>query len=126
MLDHSRSNPDQLIEEIRRLQDAELETLLERVWLMHAERSAPHLNATETALLSRINQSLPADDQAYISVLNEKMQNDVLLESERLELLALHQKAETLQAHRLEAVVELAKVRGLTPKQMLEKLGLAA
>jgi hypothetical protein len=126
MLNHPRSNPDALIEEIKRLEDAELEVLIERIWLVRAERGMPHLNATETKLLSQINESLLESEQLEIAGLNEKMQNETLSEPERLQLIALNQKAETLQARRLEAVLSLSKIQGITPKQMLEKLGIAA
>jgi hypothetical protein len=126
MLNHSRANSDALIEEIKRLEAAEPEVLIERIWLVRAERGMPHLSATETKLLSQINESVLESEQLEITGLNEKMQSETLSESERLQLISLHQKAEKLQAQRLEAISELAKPRGITPKHMLEKLGIAA
>jgi hypothetical protein len=126
MLNHPRANPDELIEEIKRLEDAELKMFMERVWLVRAERSVAHLNGTETKLLSQINESLLESEQLEITVLNKKMEHETLSETERLQLISLHQKAEALQTRRLEAVLHLAEIQGITPKQMLEKLGIAA
>ncbi len=126
MLDHSRSNSDELIEEIKRSQDKELDAFLERAWLVRAERSRPHLDAAQTNLLHQINATLPRDQQEQIAVLNQKMLDKQLTEPEHLELIALSQEAEKVQARRLEAVLELSKIRGVTPKQMLKKLGIAA
>jgi iron-sulfur cluster repair protein YtfE (RIC family) len=103
---------------------AELEQLVDQVLALRAERVAPHLSAEESALLSRINQGLPASERVRMRALLEKRDEQTLAPAEWQELTALTDKLELLHADRLAALADLAQVRGVTLDAVIQQLGL--
>ena len=72
------------------------------------------LSAPEAVLLERINRSLtPTEWQRYHS-LQDKRQAEILTHSELQELIAFSDRLEQLNAERLQALVELARIRQST------------
>jgi hypothetical protein len=109
---------------VRQMPIAELEQLVDQVIAIRAERVAPRLTADESRLLERINQGLAANDRARMRTLSEKRDNGSLLEAEWDETAALTDRLELLHADRLDALVELAKLRGVTLDEMMSQLGI--
>lgn len=109
---------------VRQMPIAELEQLVDQVIAIRAQRVAPHLTADESALLARINQGLPANDRARMRALTDKNDDETLVESEWQELTALTDRLEVLHADRLDALVELAKLRGVTLDEVMNQLGI--
>jgi hypothetical protein len=109
---------------VRQMPIAELEQLVDQVIAIRAERVAPRLTADESRLLERINQGLAANDRARMRTLSEKRDNESLLEAEWDETAALTDRLELLHADRLDALVELAKLRGVTLDEMMSQLGI--
>jgi hypothetical protein len=120
----SNLSTDQIISAMEQLSPAELEKLMLRVIALQAARRAPHLEPEESRLLARINEGLPADLLARIGELEEKRDTDLLSEVEAEELLTLSDRAELLHAERLEALADLAKLRGTTLTVLMNQLGI--
>ena len=55
--------------------------------------------------------------------LTDRMEFESITDEEHAELLRLTDKAEQLQAVRLKAVIDLAKLRGVSFEEMMKQLG---
>ena len=84
----------------------------------------PHLTANESALLSHINLGLSAEDRTRMRALIEKRDDETLIPLEWQELTALTDRLELLQAERLAALAEFAKLRGVTMDEVMKQLGI--
>lgn len=106
------------------LSPAELEKLVPRVIALGAARRAPHLDPEESKLLARVNAGLPADLKSRLAVLQKKRDTGSLTDAEAEELLTLSDRVEQLHAERLEALADLAKLRGTTLTALMDQLGI--
>ena len=86
--------------------------------------AAPRLSKAETALFLKINRVLPAAQQHRYEELKTKRDEETLTPTEHAELLQLVEEHQQLWADRLQAVIELAKLRGLTPPAVFKQLGI--
>jgi hypothetical protein len=82
------------------------------------------LPAREAELLQRINAGLPADTWARYHDLVRRRTTGTLTEPEQGELIALSDRIEEANADRIARVVELARLRGVTPDALVRELGL--
>jgi hypothetical protein len=115
---------DQILSAMEQLSAAELENLVPRVIAPRASRRAPHLDAEESKLLSRVNQGLPAALKSRLTDLEEKRNDGSLTDAEGEELLTLSDRVEQLHAERIEALAELARLRGITLPGLMDQLGI--
>ncbi|MCP4663358.1 MAG: hypothetical protein GY856_48820 [bacterium] len=100
-----------------------LSTLRER--LAGIRRSAvPRLAADEAALLQEINRGLPAETWQHYGELKEKRRAQTLTPEERAELIALSDQIEEMNVRRMEAVVELARLRHMSVDALMDDLGI--
>jgi iron-sulfur cluster repair protein YtfE (RIC family) len=109
---------------VRQMPIAELEQLVDQVIAIRAERVAPHLTADESVLLARINKGLSQEDRTKMRALIEKRDDEMITTEEWQELAALTDRLELLHADRLAALVELAKLRGVTLDEVMSQLGI--
>lgn len=79
----------------------------------------------EAELLQRINQSLPLEAWQRYETLLARRQAETLTPAEQDELIALSDQLEALNAQRLEALTELAQLRGESVPRLMAQLGLA-
>ena len=79
---------------------------------------------TEADLLRCIQNSFPEGQR--LRELTRKSEAETLSDEERAEYIALAQQREIADAERLQAVVKLAQLRGVSPDQLLDELGLGA
>ena len=79
----------------------------------------------EAELLQRINQSLSPEAWQRYETLVARRQAETLTPEEQTELIALSDQLEALNVHRLEALSELAQLRGLAVPALMTQLGLA-
>jgi hypothetical protein len=120
----SPASAEEIIQVVKQLPLPELEQLVDRVIAIRAERRAPHLTGSESELLSRINQSLPAGDRARLKELIDKRDAETITSTELPELIGMTDRLENLQAERLAALVELATLRGVTFDEVINQLGI--
>jgi hypothetical protein len=85
----------------------------------------PPAGASEEAELTRkAKERLPREIESRYKVLAKKRDAESLTPSEYQELLRLTDKVEHFEVQRLEALAQLARLRGLSLKALVKALGL--
>jgi hypothetical protein len=115
---------EQILSAVSRLSLPELEQVFELVLALQAKRKATHVAATESALLVRINQGLPAALRERTACLRAKREDESITDAEYEELTRLTDQVEELHADRMAALVELAKCRGVSLAVLMDQLGI--
>lgn len=119
-------SPDKLLEAIRQMDMAELDRLVPRVIALRAQRRAPSLPQRESELLTKISQGLPTNVQTRLNELIAKRQSETLTPDEHKELLRLIERSEEVEATRVEALAQLARMRGVSLTTLMHDLGIRA
>ncbi len=88
------------------------------------ERKAevPRLSKRETQLFLRINRGLSEEQRRRMEELNEKVEESTITDEEHAELLRLAEVAERISVDRLRAVIDLAKLRKVSPEALMKQL----
>jgi hypothetical protein len=81
---------------------------------------------TESRLLEQISAGLAPDTWQRYHELTAKRRDDSLSDTEYSELLRLTEEVELWNARRLELLLELARLRGIPLRALVEQMGLAA
>ena len=84
----------------------------------------PRLSKKETALFLRINRHLTPEQQERYDELRAKREDETLTPAEHAELLQFVAEIETLWIDRLQALLALAQLRRLSPRQLMQQLGI--
>ena len=85
------------------------------------------MDMTEEAIcLAKIerNSRLPLQKQQRFNLLRGKLHAEKLTQSEEIELQNLWQSVEQMNVKRLEALIELAKGRGMHLRALMDELGI--
>jgi hypothetical protein len=101
----------ELLQAVDRLNEPDLDQLVDRVLLLRAKRKNNILSAAETELLLHINQGIPIDLHEQYQALKKKQDAEILTDGEDEELLELSDRIEILAAERAELLVKLAQLR---------------
>ncbi len=80
------------------------------------------LSKKESELMTRINRGLTPDNQVRYLELREKRENETLTSKEEYELSQIIESLEDIWADRLEALLKLARLRKMTPQQLMNQL----
>jgi len=115
---------EEVLNGLARLSTRELEQFVERVLSLQAHRRAPALPKKEAALLQKINNGVTSAVRERYRELNAKLLAEAITEEERTEFLAIVDQIEVADAERLQALIDLAQVRGLTVDQLMGQLGI--
>ena len=115
---------DQLIASLARLETSEIETCVEQVSLLLAQRKAPSLSSEETELLKQINRTLPDEIEVRHSELQEKIHEESITPTEYEELMGLLPVIEQADVERLEALIALSQIRQVSLPNLMEQLGI--
>lgn len=86
-------------------------------------KQAKRLSKKETELFLKINRTLSEDKQQRYDELTEKRFEETLTKKEHAELLKLIEEIEQIWVERLQAVIDLAKLRKISPREMMRQLG---
>jgi hypothetical protein len=92
-----------------------------KVRVIILEQTAPR---RESELLLQINRTLDQARQERFGVLMEKRRAEDLTAEEHRELLVLTEQTEALQAQRMRALAELAEIRAVPLRQVMQDLGI--
>lgn len=79
--------------------------------------------SAESALIEATKESLPVSESRRLKRLGAKSEQQTLTEQERLEYLALAQKAEQISVRRVEALAALSKLRGQSVSEIKKEIG---
>lgn len=99
-----------------------LQTLRER--LKQGTSAVPSLPSAEARLLQQINQGLSADEWQRYNALITRRQAEMLTPDEQSELVALSDRLEELNTMRVQALVDLARVRRIPLQDLMRALGI--
>lgn len=99
-----------------------LQTLRER--LKQGTSAVPSLPSAEARLLQQINQGLSADEWQRYNALITRRQAEMLRPDEQSELVALSDRLEELNTMRVQALVDLARVRRIPLQDLMRALGI--
>jgi hypothetical protein len=117
---------DELVQAANRLNEPDLDQLIDRVMVLRAKRKSPTLSPTETELLLVINEGIPPDLHQRYRALVEKKNAEILTDEEYQILLDLSDRIEVLAAQRAAALLKLAELRQITLMQLMDNLGIHA
>lgn len=84
------------------------------------------LSNVEQRLWWQINRGLPEDTQARFTSLKEMRQTEALTAPEYDELLAITEQIEQRDVERLQALTELAQLRGVSVRALMHRINLLA
>jgi hypothetical protein len=117
---------DALLEAVGQLSPPELDQFVAEVLKLRARRGPPRLGAAESELLSRINRDFPEGLRERYAELIARRRDESLTPEEHQELLRLTAEAERLEGDRLAALAELARLRGVPLRALMDDLGIQA
>lgn len=116
---------DEIIEGMKACDTDTLELFMQQVGNLVARKKAPnHLSERESDLLMAINYCIPPELQQRFEALSVKSQSGILSPDEQIDLLNLIDQLEQKHAERLEKLVELAQLRGVQLKTLMQDLQL--
>lgn len=115
---------DSLLDAVGKLPPDELNAFVEQVIRLRAQTIAPSLGRRESELMQLVNAGLPPPEAARYRELKERRDAELLTPSEHAELLELSDRMEELNADRISALAELAQLRRLSLRQLMDQLGI--
>ncbi|MBF0349648.1 MAG: STAS/SEC14 domain-containing protein [SAR324 cluster bacterium] len=114
----------QLLQAVAQMPEPELEQFVAEVMALRARLHTSTLSESESKLLNKINLGIPELIQSRYDELMVKRQNESLAGTELQELLNLTDQVEKLEAERVEALAELAQIRGVQLAELMKNLGI--
>ena len=121
-----RQTPQEIFAAIEQLEPEEAEHLTRRSLQMQAQRKAHNLSDREENLLQEIYREKRPGFESRFNELNAKRRDWTLSPDEHAELLQLNDESEAFTVRRLEALAELAHLRGVKLPALMKQLGLQA
>jgi len=89
-----------------------------------ASQAVPHLSGSETELLQQINLGLSAQQWEQYHDWITKRRAETLTPDEQAGLIALSDQIEQANAHRIQALIQLAELRGQSLAEVMQSLGI--
>ena len=115
----------QILSAVQTMPLDELEKLVGNVLAVRATRIAPHLSGEETKLLRTIQKTLPEKSLRRMKELQTFRDNENLSPEGFAELAKLIEKLEEIHAQRMNALIALADLRGVTFQTAMHQVGLS-
>lgn len=113
---------DAIVKAAEQLSEEDLRQLTAAVLALRARRGAPSVSMEEAELLRRINAHLRADVQGEYDALIQKREAETLSDQEYNDLHRLTKEAEACDTARVEALTQLASVRGVAVSELMRRL----
>ncbi|MBC8874194.1 MAG: STAS/SEC14 domain-containing protein [Planctomycetes bacterium] len=113
---------DVMVKAAEQLSEEDLGQLTAAVLALRARRSAPSVSMEEAELLRRINARFPNDVQSQYDALIQKRDAETLSEQEYDDLRRLTKETEAFDTSRVEALTQLASVRGVAVSELTRQL----
>ncbi len=115
---------DDLILGVSSLETTEIELFMQKLGQLVARRKTPYASEQETILLKAINQTIPQKLQARYTEMVEKLENETMTPDENKAFLKLVDKMEAQNAKRLQYLLELSQLRGVSLETVMSQLHL--
>jgi hypothetical protein len=116
---------DDVLKGVARLETSELERFAEQVNALRAQRRAAHLPKDEAELLQMINRGVPPEVRQRYIELDTKLHEETITSAEQQELLQLTDKIELSDAERMQNLILLAQLRGISVDALMVQLGIS-
>jgi hypothetical protein len=114
-----------LYHEAERLDNRSLDAFITHIMSMRVRREVSDVQQKESALLKKINQSLPIEQIERFRSLNEKRIETGISNQEQAELLVLLEKIEKLNVNRVKHLTALAQLRQISVRELMNQLGIS-
>jgi hypothetical protein len=114
----------EMLDNAARLDAHTLDQFVQKLIAMRARRRLDGPGAQESALLEKINRGLSAEQLQRFLHLQERREAETLTEAEHEELMTLIAAIEQLDAERVQYLGELAQLRKIPLRQLMDELGL--
>ena len=114
-----------LFHEAEQLDNRSLDAFIANILSLRIQRETPDKQKEEAILLKKINKSLSIEQIERFKALNQKRIEDNISEQEYSELLILLEKVEKLNVNRLKYLTTLARLRGVSVRELMIQLGLS-
>jgi hypothetical protein len=118
------ANGKELLDAVKEMSPAEFAAFLDQAFSVRRQGRPATLSAAETRLIKRINRGLPAKLLKRYSHLVRRRQKATLTDSEHAELLQLTHQAESQDADRAAALLELSKIRCVPLRTLMKQMGI--
>ena len=118
------ANGKALLDVVKQLPPEEFDAFIERALSLRARPRSSTLSSKETKLVKQINRGLSAEWHTRYAQLDGRRKKGKLTAAEVQELLALTHEAESRDAERAAALLELAKLRGLPVRTLMKQMGI--
>lgn len=115
---------DELIQAADRLDEPDLDQLLQQVVTLRARRKSNVIPAQEALLLEQINQGIPADLRQQYQSLRTQREAETLTDFDHYLLIQLSKQIEAFGVRRLEALAQLAQLRQVSLLDLMQTLGI--
>lgn len=115
---------EELFRAIEHLTPADFADVVQRLLLIRANRVTAYVDQSETELLLRINEGLPAESQNRFEELVVKREAESISPEELAELINLMERIELRDGERLEALAALARSRRISLLELMTNLGI--
>jgi len=102
----------------------DLESVIDNLLALRAQRSGRAMPKEEVALLEKINKGLAPEKFRRFEILDAKRRNETLSSQEHAELIALTEAMEQLDAQRIKYLTKLAQLRKITLRELMAQIGL--
>ncbi len=112
----------QLLKAVEQMPQEELSEFVNQVMILRAHQAVPRLSQEESELMVKINRGLDATAQRRYEELAAKREMEAPTAAENAEFLALAKRSEALDAERMKALAELAKLRNRTLGEVMQDL----
>lgn len=113
-----------LFNSISALETTELELFMQKIGQLIARRKTPAASERETVLLMAINQAIPTKLQERYTLMVQKLEDETMTPAENKEFLKLVEKMEAKQSERLQYLLELSQIRGVSLTTLMTQLHL--
>ncbi len=115
-----------LLDAVEQLSPAELDQFVAEVLKLRSKHGPARLGAIESELILRINRGLPEALRDRYTKLIDRRRDESLTPEEHQELLRLTAEEERLEGDRLSALAELARIRGVPLRTLMDDLAIPA
>jgi hypothetical protein len=113
-----------ILKGVSQLETTDLEYFLAEISQMLAQRKINHLPERETDLLQKIHHNIPLDVRLRHRLLSKKLDEEAITNEEYSELKSVVTRIEKADVERLQALIELAQLRGISLDDLVEQLDL--
>jgi preprotein translocase subunit SecA len=115
---------DDLILGVSSLETTEIELFMQKLGQLVARRKTTSASEQETILLTAINQAIPQKLQERYTEMVGKLENETMTPAENKVFLKLVEKMEMQNAKRLQHLLELSQLRGVSLETVMSQLHL--